>query len=164
MATFMQMQLEVLSKASNELTRALFAINDKVAVGRHLSSPVLLQGEALSRHHFNFLLKEDGLEMEDLSSNGTWLNGKQLRKRVSARVKSGDVIEISGYRMEVILGVPGNSSGTRSAGKSAQTSTDSKNSWSRPLMGALHFFDPFELVLILLVISIFALITFYLTR
>ena len=163
-ATLMQVQLEVLSKTDNERTKALLAVKDQVTVGRHLSSPVLLQGEALSRRHFAFLLKPHGLEMEDFSSNGTWLNGKQLKKHVSARVKSGDVIEISGYRMEVKLEVPESSSGTQVERKFARTSTGSNSSWTRPLTVALNFFDTFELVLILLSTVTLALIAFYLTR
>ena len=159
----MQVQLIVTNKTSNEVTESSFEVEEKVTVGRYLNSPVVLQGEGLSRYHFSLCNKKGLLEIEDLSSNGTWLNGKLLKAHSSAQVRTGDAIEIPGHRMQVILAAP-KSVTSYVAALPEESSAKSKPAWTRPLVAALNFFDGLEIALMVLATLTFALISFYLTR
>ncbi|HEX4164000.1 MAG TPA: FHA domain-containing protein [Bryobacteraceae bacterium] len=160
----MDVQLIVTHKKSNEVTDASFAVEDKVTVGRYLNSPILLQGEGLSRYHFSLSIKKGLLEIEDLSSNGTWLNGKLLKAHLSARVNVGDTIEIPGHRMQVVVATPKSAQAAHVARQPEELSVESKPAWSRPLVAALNFFDSLEIMLMVLAALTFALISFFLTR
>jgi predicted component of type VI protein secretion system len=160
----MKVRLIVTNKASNEVTEASFVVEDKVTVGRYLNSPVLLQGEGLSRYHFSLSSNKGNLEIEDLSSNGTWLNGKLLKAHLSARVKSGDAIEIPGHRMQLVFAGSKTPEPTYVTELPDETHEDSRPAWIRPLIVALNFFDSLEITLVLLATLTIALIFFCLTR
>lgn len=164
----MQVKLIVTNKNSKEISDITLAVETKVIIGRHLGSPVLLRGDGLSRHHYSLSVVDGVLAVEDLSSNGTWLNGALLKAQVAARVKSGDLIEIPGYQMQVV--VP-ETNMTESAPALIPPSVSpqepgsaSKPAWARPLIAALNFFDPLEVTLMLLAVATAGLISFCLER
>src|ERR1700758_2400314 len=99
----MQLNLLVTNKASKEATNVDLALEGKITIGRHLGSPVVLQGDRLSRHHFSLTIMDGALTIEDLSSNGTWLNGAHLNEHMSAHVQSGDIIEVPGYEIQITV-------------------------------------------------------------
>jgi predicted component of type VI protein secretion system len=112
------------------------------------------------------MLIEGVLAVEDLSSNGTWLNGTLLKAQMTAPVKSGDVIEIPGYHMQVMVqsvDAPQNKQ-ARIVAPPIESPAAPRPAWTRPLVAALSFFEPVEAVLILLATATFALISFYLNR
>src|ERR1700760_4479565 len=74
----MQVTLIRLNTSTQETVETQVDIEDRVVLGRHLDSPVLLQGEALSRQHFALFITDDQLLVENLSVNGTRLNGEAL--------------------------------------------------------------------------------------
>jgi predicted component of type VI protein secretion system len=160
----MKLRLVVTNKESKESINFDLAIDDKITIGRHLGSPVLLQGDGLSRHHFSLAIVDGALSLEDLSSNGTWLNGALLKAQMSAQVKSGDIIEVPGYEMLVMMQ-------SSDAPKSAQTEAPmpvspakSGPAWMRPLVAASKFFEPREVTLILFAAASIALICFFLNN
>ena len=71
-----------------------------IYIGRHNHNPVCLANRSVSRQHAVFHATPDGqVIVEDLhSANGTLLNGKPVDK---ARVRSGDVVRIADYTIEI---------------------------------------------------------------
>jgi predicted component of type VI protein secretion system len=139
-------------------------MDQKITIGRHLGSPVVLQGDRLSRHHFSLMVIDGALTVEDLSSNGTWLNGALLKEQMSAQVKSGDIVEIPGYEMQVMIQ-------NTDAPQKPQTeevvpvpSKESGATWNRPLVATSRILEPRETALLLFAIASFALISFFLNR
>jgi hypothetical protein len=71
-----------------------------IYIGRHTNSQVFLPDKAVSRQHAVIYNTKDGQwVVEDLdSANKTYLNDNEIRK---ADVKSGDIIRISDFNIEV---------------------------------------------------------------
>ena len=63
----------------------------------------LIDDDTLSREHARMSVEADGgLQIEDLdSTNGTRLNGRQLKPRTPATVANDDVIELGGVKLRV---------------------------------------------------------------
>jgi hypothetical protein len=160
----MQVRLVVTNKTLNESTNCDLAIEGKITFGRYLGSPVTLQGDRLSRNHFSLMVMDGALLVEDLSSNGTWLNGVQLKEKISASVKSGDVIEIPGYQMEVnIQTVSAPPKIQTEAGDSPEVAPKAPvPAWKRSVGAVLHVLEPRETVLLFLALISFTLIAFFL--
>lgn len=159
----MQVTLVVTNKASNESSNYDLAVEEKITIGRHLESPVVLQGDRLSRHHFSLMVIDGALTLEDLSSNGTWLNGALLKEQMSARVKAGDTIEVPGYEMHVMLQTAYVSSKPQVEAPSAESSEGQETPRKQPLTAALHILDPREAALLFFAVVSFALISFFLS-
>jgi predicted component of type VI protein secretion system len=160
----MQVSLVVTNLASKESTNCDLAVEEKITIGRHLGSPVLLQGDRLSRHHFLLMAVDGALTVEDLSNNGTWLNGTLLKEHMSARINSGDIIKVPGYEMHVMVQ---NTDAPQKPEAESQTATLSKEpgpTRKRRLGTALHILEPREAVLLIFAVSSFALILFFLSR
>lgn len=98
----MQVQLIVRNKINGESTPCVLILNEKVTIGRHLGSPIAVQSEGVSRHHFSLVIQGEDLLVEDLSTNGTSLNGVSLLSKKTALVKKGDVLDIPGYEFDVV--------------------------------------------------------------
>lgn len=65
-------------------------------LGRHASSIICLESQAVSRHHAQILLQDGEFLVEDLnSSNGTFLNGKRIKARSS--LTENDTLQIGPY-------------------------------------------------------------------
>jgi predicted component of type VI protein secretion system len=160
----MKLRLVVTNKESKESSNFDLTIDDKITIGRHLGSPVLMQGDGLSRHHFSLGIAEGVLTLEDLSSNGTWLNGALLKAQMSAPVKSGDIIEVPGYEMLVMIQTYDAPQSVQSDASVPLSSAKAKPAWMRPLVAAFSFFEPREVTLILLAVASIALICFFLNN
>src|SRR5215831_14084906 len=93
----MEILLSISSTLDNSVREVKRSLHDGLVVGRGAEEGILLEGKDLSREHL--VLTEEGtaILVTDLSVNGTWLNGKRLKKSVKARVHPGDAISISGY-------------------------------------------------------------------
>lgn len=161
----MRIRLVVTNLMLNESTNCDLSVDGKVTFGRYLGSPVTLQGDRLSRNHFCFTVENGALTVEDLSSNGTWLNGLQLKEKRPEVVKSGDIIEIPGYHMEVSMQNVSAPEPPRSDDDPVSKSREATvPSWKRAITPALQFLEPRETVLLLLALASVALITLFLNR
>jgi predicted component of type VI protein secretion system len=160
----MKVSLVVTNRASKETHNYDLVVEEKINIGRHLGSPVLLQGDGLSRHHFSLMVLDGALTVEDLSSNGTWLNGALLKEQMSARVKSGDFIEVPGYEMQVMVRDADAPQKTQTEAPPAVPSKEPEPARKGPLAAALHILEPREVALLLFAVASFALISFFLNR
>ena len=68
--------------------------------GREITSPVRLEGSEISREHFALTLQADGVYLEDLSANGTLVNGDAVPRGRLRKLREGDVMEVPGYELE----------------------------------------------------------------
>jgi len=66
-----------------------------------MASPARLDDVGVSRFHFALVPRSGGLLVEDLSSNGTFVNGARLPNKSPVPLKPGDLIEIPGYKIEM---------------------------------------------------------------
>ena len=160
----MQVNLVVTNKASKESNNCDLVVDEKVTIGRHLGSPVVLQGDRLSRHHFSFMVIDGALTVEDLSSNGTWVNGALLKEQMSARVKSGDIIEVPGYEMRVSVKDTGVPERQQAEASVIMTSSPPPPNRKSPVGAMLHILEPREIALLVFAVVSFALISFFLNR
>lgn len=160
----MQVKLVVTNKASKESSNCDLLMDQKITIGRHLGSPVVLQGDRLSRHHFSLMVIDGALTVEDLSSNGTWLNGALLKEQMSAQVKAGDIIEIPGYEMQVMIQNTDAPQKLRTEEVLPVPSKESESTWKRPLIARSRILEPREVALLLFAVASFALISFFLNR
>ncbi len=157
----MQVRLVVTNKASKESSNCDLTVEEKITIGRHLGSPVILQGDRLSRHHFSLMVIDGALTVEDLSSNGTWVNGALLKEKMSAQVKSGDIIEVPGYEMHVL--VQSADAPSKPQVEALKTVAPEKPGagW---LAAASRILEPREAALLLFAVASFVLISFFLSR
>ena len=155
----MQLKLILKNKVSQKVSESVIAVEEKVVIGRHLGSPLLLEGDAISRQHFSIGLKDGQPAAENLSSNGTMLNGIPLQGEDALPLVTGDMLEIPGYeiRVEVQNGVE--EGGARREGGLEKDLPV----WNRVIRMAVGFFDPLEIMLVMCVIATIVLITYYLT-
>lgn len=103
----MELELTIEVKDTGSVTVERLAIEDRIVLGRGPESPVLLDGPLISREHIAFELVGDGLCVADLSSNGSWLNGEQLKPGRRYPVTELDGVRVPGYEFRcVLLGAP----------------------------------------------------------
>ena len=150
----MQVTLIRLNTSTQETVEAKVDIEDRVVVGRHLGSPLLLQGEALSRQHFALFITDEQLMIENLSGNGTRLNGEALAIESPSSLQAGDSVEIPGYQIRVEL---------REASQNEATVEIEVPAWQSYGKVALNFFDPLEITLLLCAIACICLFTYYIS-
>jgi len=148
----MQVKLIRLNTSTQETVEAQVDIEDRVVLGRHLDSPLLLQGEALSRQHFALFITDEQLMVENLSANGTRLNGEALTVQNPSSLQSGDLVEVPGYRICVEL---------REASQNEATEEIKVPVWQTYGKAALNFFDLLEITLLLCAIACICLFTYY---
>ncbi len=77
-----------------------------VVLGRSPSADVKLIEEAISREHVRFQLTRDGWVMENLSANGTLINGKRYKKDKKVLLDTGDVMGV-GLETKILYVAPG---------------------------------------------------------
>ena len=100
----MEIVLSIKSKSDGSVKEVKHELLGRgLVVGRGAEGGVLLEGLDLSREHL--VLTTDGTDIyvEDLSVNGTWLNGKRLHKSFKTRVRAEDSIELPGYALTARL-------------------------------------------------------------
>lgn len=86
-------------KRNNKTVNELNFDSTPIYIGRKTGIQVVLPNMAISREHAMIVLKEGKWILEDLdSANKTYLNCEPIRK---ARIKSGDIIQIADYVLEV---------------------------------------------------------------
>jgi pSer/pThr/pTyr-binding forkhead associated (FHA) protein len=75
-------------------------------IGRSPVADVKLLDEAASREHVRFQLTRDGWVMENLSANGTLVNGKRYKKDKKILLDTGDVMGV-GLETKILYVAPG---------------------------------------------------------
>ena len=75
---------------------------DQVLIGREPSSGIRIPSKAISREHGVFSCYAQNWFYKDLAStNGSWLNGKQLEKGVAYLLRGGDVLQLADVGIEI---------------------------------------------------------------
>jgi|GEM_PF-4384478 len=96
-------QLQIIH-SDGSLRRETFT-QGPVAFGREVGNQILFNENLVSRRHGVFHQQDDHWLLENLSDNGTWINGKRI-KRKAVPVNAGDVISVGDQdilRVEAIL-------------------------------------------------------------
>jgi pSer/pThr/pTyr-binding forkhead associated (FHA) protein len=75
-------------------------------LGRSPAADVRLLDEAASREHVRFQLTRDGWVMENLSANGTLVNGRRYKKDKKILLDTGDVLGV-GLETKILYVSPG---------------------------------------------------------
>lgn len=74
---------------------------ERLVFGRSIGSPVNLAGSEISREHFALFSRNGQICVQDLSSNGTFVNGNPVAQRKPQKLSEGDVISVPGYEIEL---------------------------------------------------------------
>jgi pSer/pThr/pTyr-binding forkhead associated (FHA) protein len=98
-----QLELTIETQDTGQTTVERLPIEDRVVLGRGPDSPVELDGPLISRDHIAFERSGDRLELVDLSSNGSWINGEQLKPGRRYPVTEIDRVRIPGYELRCVL-------------------------------------------------------------
>ena len=73
-----------------------FPLRGKTSLGRHSDNDIFVNVDGISRKHAVISVLADSLEIEDMeSSNGTYVNGKQITK---SKIDIGDEIKLDNIR------------------------------------------------------------------
>jgi predicted component of type VI protein secretion system len=148
----MHVTLTCSNTSTQEAVEAELEIGERVVVGRQLGSPLMLQGEALSRQHFTLSVVDDQLMVENLSSNGTRINGVSLPLQESSPVQSGDFVEVPGYQIRIEV---------REAAQDAIAGEGKSPAWQAYGTIALKFFDPLEITLAICSLACIGIFVYY---
>lgn len=97
----MRVQLLITHNEDSTLEAVDCELDSRLVLGRDFASPARLDGVGVSREHFALVSKTGDLLVEDLSSNGTSVNGSPMRKGEPVRLTNGDLIEVPGYKIEI---------------------------------------------------------------
>jgi hypothetical protein len=131
-------------------------LTERLVFGRSIGSPVNFAGSDISREHFALQARNGQVWVQDLSSNGTFINGEPVAQRKSQKLTEGDVISVPGYEIELgwrlpIVSAPEPQQSTISpqVGKAVSRWSGSFTLW--------------EMIVIAAAIASFLLIVYYLT-
>ena len=87
-------------RGPRELMNVMVPVNGPVVIGRSPGADIVLGDDFVSGRHARVVLSGDSAVVEDLgSTNGTILNGSQLRRPMTLKV--GDAIDIGEVRLKV---------------------------------------------------------------
>ncbi len=98
--------LTIRSKADSSVRESKLPPVGRVLVGRGPDCVVLLDGQGISREHLAVEADDSAVFIVDMSSNGTWLNGKRLSQNGRSKVEQGDLIELPGYEIRLHTSEP----------------------------------------------------------
>lgn len=80
-----------------------FTLAAVTAIGRDLDNDLVFVDATVSGRHAVIHLRDGAWWVEDLdSTNGTWVNGQQLRPGAPAIARSGDVLALGGVRLRLV--------------------------------------------------------------
>ncbi len=109
-------------------------------------------------------MRKDSVYVEDLSSNGTVVNGKAVKQSKTRRLNEGDVISIPGYEIEldrcvVNASVPRMESAFDGRQTEAPSHRESLTTVSSEVLRGL--FSVWEIVIVVAALASFALVIYY---
>jgi len=163
-----EIELVVQSAQDGAVQNVRCVLERMLVIGRDPESPVRLQGTGISREHLS--LQEDGgqLFLNDLSSNGTWLNGAKVEKGQPREIREGDVVEIPGYHIDVRVtaapppaAVPAPPTLTEVSSAREVPEASQKPSFLRPFTSAISALSLLEKLLIIASMASFWLGIYY---
>ncbi len=106
----------------------------ELSIGRDKSNVICLTDRNVSRHHARLVVKDDRVVLENTQATyGTRLNNLLIRD--TSEVRSGDVIEVGDYKLEIVSDAPKDTAQRDSAG-AASGAADSATGKSRAAEGA----------------------------
>ena len=97
----MEILLSICSKTDGSVRDVRCELGERLLMGRGAEDGILLDGPDLSREHLALAAEGTTIYVTDLSANGTWLNGKRLRKGAPSKVQPEDSIEVPEYVLKV---------------------------------------------------------------
>ena len=97
----MQIDLVIRKQSDSDSYTITCDLAERVVFGRNIVSPVNLAGSEISREHFALFSRNGEICIQDLSSNGTAVNGKPVPQQKPQKLGQGDVISVPGYDIEV---------------------------------------------------------------
>ena len=93
-----------MAKALHAITQKELFLRPEHVFGRHSEQAhFVLQNGRASRIHASIVWNGDYWQIRDLSSNGTFLNGKRLPKNENTTLSKGDVIDFGGKDIEKLV-------------------------------------------------------------
>jgi predicted component of type VI protein secretion system len=123
-----ELELALETKETGAVTVERFPLNGRLVLGRGPESPVALDHPLISREHIALEYQNGGLLLEDLSVNGSWLNGQSLVRGRRYRVTESDRVQLPGYELRcAIIGAPGTPVEAAEAGAPAGQSSMAGN-------------------------------------
>jgi pSer/pThr/pTyr-binding forkhead associated (FHA) protein len=144
--------LQVRSKADNSVKELKIVVNgSRLLVGRGPECAVLLDGQGISRQHLGIDAEESSLFLTDLSSNGTWLNGKRLPQNRRSKVGNSDVVEVPDYEIRILA--VGGAAGRTAVPSNVKESNPTESQATAPsnsFLGSLTLLEKFVLLLAVL--------------
>jgi len=85
--------IKLIVKTGDEINKSFDLIKDKNIVGRDPESDIVIDDIEISRNHLVISREGETFQIEDQNStNGTFLNGKKLKKQIV--IKNGDLISL----------------------------------------------------------------------
>jgi predicted component of type VI protein secretion system len=96
-----QLLISAHSRENGTHNSARCSLDGALTLGRGPESPLLLDGTGISREHLRLLAQGDGIFITDLSSNGTWLNGRRLTRGEPHPFTPADAITIPGFEIRI---------------------------------------------------------------
>ena len=99
----MNVLVSVKSKSDSSAQNVTRPVNGRLVLGRTPGSVVPLDGPGISREHLAIEVEGSTLYVTDVSSNGTWLNGKRLQNSRRSKAGETDALEIPGYEIRIQL-------------------------------------------------------------
>jgi len=133
---------------------------DRLPLGRDSASPIQFEGARISRSHLDLLNINGRVFVQDLSINGSCVNGARTAKGSEHEIHDGDVIEIPGYRIEVSL--PDEKLSAVSQPMNSYTNEARFRPGSLGVGYLLtHFLDPLETLIIVCAVCSFSVIALY---
>jgi pSer/pThr/pTyr-binding forkhead associated (FHA) protein len=150
----------VTHQATGKTQTSEVPLDKKLTMGRDPAGPIVLEGRKMSRAHLTLWVDNGRVMLQDLSRNGTFLNGALCTNGVSVALAVGDLIEVPGYRIEVLLPVeevpplpPAQSELVQKA--------ESTVPLLKPIRGFLHSVEGAEILVFVTAIFSVCLIVFY---
>ena len=87
-----------------DLGRRIPLATSAFTIGREADCDVVVPIDGISRKHCQLVVRE-GVQLRDLgSTNGTWLNGRELASGEQAELRTGDRIELVGVAFKFLDG------------------------------------------------------------
>ena len=87
-------ELPILVAQSGPLNGQRWVIIDSLVIGREVSCDIVIPDRRVSRRHARFVIKPDGVHVEDMrSKNGTHYNGQSIKEPIL--LKDGDIVQIA---------------------------------------------------------------------
>lgn len=153
----MQIDLIIRKESDPDSYSITCDLAERLVFGRSIVSPVNLTGSDISREHFALFSRNGEICVQDLSSNGTVVNGKPVPHKKPQRLREGDIISVPGYEIELGRRLPVSPIQQHQQSVVPPQSEETLFRWAES-------FTIWEMIVIAAAIGSFVLILYYVTR